>query len=72
MVTNSRTLHHYWSHSDVSPWSADGKLLLSQRADVGGVQSLLEGARSRLAQEIGYINFTAGSFCRGCSADRRT
>ena len=61
MVTDSRTLHHYWSHSDVSPWSADGRLMLSQRADVAGVQDMLEGSRSRLTQQIGYTNFTAGS-----------
>lgn len=66
MATDSRTLHHYWSHSDVRPWSADGTLLLSQRADVGGVQSMLEGSRSHLIQEIGYINFTAGA-CLRCS-----
>lgn len=70
MVTDSRTLHHYWSHSDVSPWSADGRLLLSQRADVQGVQEMLQGSRSRLVQEIGYTDFTAGSFCCGCGADR--
>ena len=63
MVTDSRTLHHYWSHTDVRPWSADGILMLSQRADVGGVQSMLEGSRSHLMQEIGYINFTAGTSC---------
>ncbi len=61
MVTDSRTLHHYWSHTDVSPWSADGSLMLSQRADVSGVQDLLEGTRTRLHQDIGFTNFTAGS-----------
>ena len=61
MVTDSRTLHHYWSHTDVTPWSADDRLMLSQRADVGGVQDMLEGSRPHLVQEIGYINFTTGS-----------
>ncbi|KAL0018949.1 hypothetical protein WJX77_003320 [Trebouxia sp. C0004] len=61
MVTDSRTLHHYWSHTDVSPWSADGSLMLSQRADVSGVQDLLEGTRTRLHQDIGFTNFTTGS-----------
>ena len=61
MVTDSRTLHHYWSHTDVSPWSADGSLMLSQRADVSGMQDLLEGTRTRLHQDIGFTNFTTGS-----------
>lgn len=61
MVTDSRTLHHYWSHTDVSPWSADGSLMLSQRADVGGVQDVLEGSRTSLHQDIGFTNFTTGS-----------
>ena len=60
MVTDSRSMHHYWGHSDVSPWSADGSLMLSQRADVTGVQDLLEGARTSLPQDIGFINFTSG------------
>ena len=60
MVTDSRTLHHYWSHTDVSPWSADGSLMLSQRADVGGVQDMLEGSRTSLPQDIGFTNFTTG------------
>ena len=72
MVTDSKTLHHYWSHSDVNPWSADGRLLLSQRADVGGVREVVEGSRSRLVQEIGYTNFTAGDFCCGCGVNRWT
>ncbi len=63
MVTDSRTLHHYWSHTDVSPWSADGNLMLSQRADVSGVQDLLEGTRTRLHQDIGLTNFTTGAAC---------
>ena len=66
MVTDSRTLHHYWSHTDVTPWSADGRLMLSQRADVGGVQDMLEGSRPHLVQEIGYTNFTAGSSLFSC------
>ena len=61
MVTDSRTLHHYWSHTDVSPWSADGSIMLSQRADVSGMQDLLEGTRTRLHQDIGFTNFTTGS-----------
>lgn len=67
MVTDSRTLHHYWSHSDVTPWSADGRLMLSQRADVGGVQDMLEGFRPHLVQEIGYTNITAGSLLLSCA-----
>ena len=61
MVTDSRTLHHYWSHTDVSPWSADGSLMLSQRADVSGMRDLLEGTRTRLHQDIGFTNFTTGA-----------
>lgn len=60
MVTDSRTLHHYWSHTDVTPWSADGTLMLSQRADVAGVQSMLEGAQPSLQLQLGYTNFTEG------------
>ena len=60
MVTDSRSMHHYWSHSDVSPWSADGRLMLSQRVDVAGLQDLLQGARHGLPQDIGFINFTLG------------
>ena len=60
MVTDSRSMHHYWSHSDVSPWSADGRLMLSQRTDVAGLQDLLQGARHSLSQDIGYINLSSG------------
>ena len=60
MVTDSRTLHHYWSHTDHSPWSADGSLMLSQRADVGGVQEVLQGSCTSLPQDLGYVNITAG------------
>ncbi len=65
MVTDSRTLHHYWSHADVSPWSADGRLMLGQRADVAGVQDMLEGTRASLRQEIGFTNFTTGLWMDG-------
>ena len=61
MVTDSRTLHHYWSHSDVTPWSADGRLLLSQRADVAEMQAQLDGSQARLTQQIGFTNFTEGA-----------
>jgi len=35
--------------------------MLSQRADVSGMQELLEGTRTRLHQDIGFTNFTTGS-----------
>lgn len=61
MVTDSRSMHHYWGHTDVSPWSRDGRLMLSQRADVAGLQELQEGSRTHLPQHIGFVKFTSGA-----------
>ena len=61
-MTPSEDQFHHWGHSDISPWSADGSLMLSQRVDVSDMQDFLNPKLNMTAvqQQLGFINFSAG------------
>lgn len=61
MVTPSEESFHHWGHSDVTPWSADGSLMLSQRVDVSDMQDFLKSnAPTAYQQQLGFVNFSDG------------
>lgn len=60
MMTPSQELFHHWGHSDISPWSADGTLMLSQRVDVTNMQDFMKGNTAVMPPQLGFVNFSAG------------
>ena len=64
MLSQSPDEVHSFSHTDLSPWSPDGSLLLSQRVPHHFMQQQ-DGWHMPPAQ-VGFINVTAGELLDCC------
>ena len=58
MLSQSSDEVHSFSHTDISPWSSDGSLLLSQRVPHHFMQQ--QDGWHMPPVQIGFINVTAG------------